>query len=1073
MNNTFKKLFFTVAISVCLFTFCLPIYATPQASRHIIKVGYTDYRAFISMDSTGEYSGYGVDYLNEIAKYTDFEYEFVYGTWQDILEKLVRKEIDLVCTANYSKERGDIFEFSVFPIGIGQELLYTSPEKINLYYDDFVGLHMSTIGFLEGSNNSIAFDDYAKRNSFSFIEKLFSTDSEMENALLSGEIDAIATEHMSLHDNLRLIGKYGSNPFYCMSYKNNSFMAELNWAISEIKSRDATFDAKLYTRHYGNSKAEITPAFTREEFGYIKKNALISVGILPTRHPLSAYDNDSGNLYGITVDMVREIEKISGLRFDLQPIPVDEKPISFLKNKKFDTIAGIVRGSSFLSDPQLRLSSPFLTTKLAVGTLSGVGYDPSQPYTVAVKSSFQVLHEYLEEYYPHYKLLFRATDEECIQAILDGQADIMLQNSYTLNYWIQKPIYNRLQIVPAYFLEEKTGFATLASQNPLVISIINKSIACISDDTANQFVIANTLGNPYKLTTGDFIYKYKSPLAVLLFMLFISVGLFVSLLAVKLRNLRQMNIKNSELVSAISRAEQASLAKSQFLAHMSHEIRTPINAIVGLTTITKQHTDNPKKVFENLNRISESSKLLLTLVNAVLDMSAIENEMLKIDSSPFDFKQLINSVTLMYYGQCRQNGIDFIARVNDLTDEVLVGDSLRVNQILLNLLSNALKFTEPGGIITLTISQTQHNKAQTFLHFDITDTGCGMTQEMAHNIFAPFVQESTATAKIYGGSGLGMSITKNFVDLMHGAITVKSKKGVGTTFSVELPFGIPEHRQLYTGKDFSQLRTLVVDDDKDTCDYTSAVLDRLGIPHESAVSGLEALEKIKKSHHNGERYDLCFIDWIMPEMDGLTLVQNIRAEFGDSSIIIIVSAFDLTEIEEIATEAGANMLVTKPLFQSTLFNLLMSLGSDSTSCSEAVDTRYNFEGHHLLLVEDNSLNMEIALELLNTTGIKSHGVSNGKLALDAFQNSPAGTYDIILMDIQMPVMDGHESSAAIRASNHPDAKTIPIYAITANAFTEDIALALSCGMNGHISKPIDTDIMFSVIKKEIEHKGKA
>ncbi|MEG1972860.1 MAG: ATP-binding protein, partial [Oscillospiraceae bacterium] len=417
-----------------------------------------------------------------------------------------------------------------------------------------------------------------------------------------------------------------------------------------------------------------------------------------------------------------------------------------------------------------------------------------------------------------------------------------------------------------------------------------KSIATLSDDVLSQLVTDNTLGKPYKMTLSDVIFKYKLLLTLIAILVCVCIGLLALTAIIKQKSLKQINLKNTELVKAIAQAEQASSAKSQFLARMSHEIRTPMNAIVGLTTITKQHVNSPEQVMENMDKISTASKILLNLINDVLDMSAIENSKLKIAAAPFDFKQLMQSITLMYYGQCRQKNIEFSAKINTITDEVLIGDSLRVHQILLNLLSNAVKFTPSGGKITVSVTQTPHNKSQTFIRFVVSDTGCGMTKEMMSRVFNPFEQETASTAQRYGGSGLGMSITKNLVDLMHGAIAVESEKGVGTTFSVDLPFGIPEKRQEYISKKFEDLNALIVDDDQETCEYTSIVLSRLNVPHEYATSGEEALTKIRNSYTVGKGYDLCFIDWRMPEMDGITLTKKIRAEFDNDTIIIIVSA---------------------------------------------------------------------------------------------------------------------------------------------------------------------------------------
>ncbi|MEG1895984.1 MAG: ATP-binding protein, partial [Oscillospiraceae bacterium] len=750
------------------------------------------------------------------------------------------------------------------------------------------------------------------------------------------------------------IGKYGSEPFYFMSYDGNDFMEEIDWAASKIKVNNKDFEESLDHKYYSTSKAASTPAFTREEISYIDSCDVISAGILPNRYPLSNLDANSNKLEGITVDIVKKISEISGLNFDLQPMAVDKKPMDLLRAKKFDAVAGIVVNDTFLKDKELQISNPFLTSNLAIATKRGSIYDPDKAQTVATKISFQAMQDYIKENHPNYNIIYKSTDEQCLQAVMDGEADIILQNVYVLNYLLQNPHYETLEIVPAYYLDEKTGFATLAATDHRFISIINKSIDVISDDMLNQFVTDNTLGKPYKMSFGDVMYKYKASLTAVATLVLACMLLLGAIATIKQKNLKQINAKNTELVKAIAQAEQASSAKSQFLARMSHEIRTPMNAIVGLTAITKQHAGDQEKVLENMDKISSSSKILLNLINDVLDMSAIENEKLKIATAPFDFQQLMHSVTLMYYGQCKQKDIEFVSRINTLTDEILIGDSLRVHQILLNLLSNALKFTDEGGRISLSVTQTPHSDTQTFLRFEITDNGCGMSQEMKSRIFTAFEQETATTAQKYGGSGLGMSITKNLVDLMHGAITVESEKGIGTTFTVDLPFGIPEHRQEYTGKNFSDIKALVVDDDGETCEYTSIVLDRLKVKHDCATSGEEALGKIRKGYDGGKGYDLCFIDWRMPEMDGITLTKKIRAEFDDDTIIIIVSAYDLSEVEDEAKEAGVNMFVTKPVFQSTVFNMLMSLSGGKYIEGDKTGENYNFKGHRVLLVEDNA-----------------------------------------------------------------------------------------------------------------------
>ncbi|MDD3368752.1 MAG: response regulator [Lachnospiraceae bacterium] len=353
----------------------------------------------------------------------------------------------------------------------------------------------------------------------------------------------------------------------------------------------------------------------------------------------------------------------------------------------------------------------------------------------------------------------------------------------------------------------------------------------------------------------------------------------------------------------------------------------------------------------------------------------------------------------------------------------------------------------------------------------MSDTGCGMTPEMQERLFKPFEQESATTAQKHGGSGLGLSIAKNLVDMMHGAIHVNSEKGKGTSFIVDFPFGATDHEVAEADeKAIKNLRVLVVDDDKSACDYTSIIMDRIGVDYDVAVSGAEALEMLETAYEADQGYDICFVDWKMPEISGADVIREIREKYDDEMLIIVVSAYDVNEVEDEAKAAGANMFIPKPLFQSTVFNLLMQLSGGKYTKHTGNQAQYDFTGHKVLLAEDNALNSEIAMELLHMVQMEVDHAENGQRAVEMFEQSKPGTYDLILMDVQMPVMDGMEATKAIRASSHSEAKVIPIFAMTANAFNEDVAAALAAGMNGHLAKPIDPAIMYETIQKAINTK---
>ena len=554
------------------------------------------------------------------------------------------------------------------------------------------------------------------------------------------------------------------------------------------------------------------------------------------------------------------------------------------------------------------------------------------------------------------------------------------------------------------------------------------------------------------------------------------IGLLMIVIVIYAYKLRNEYLINDELKrqqkilqDALLVAQKANDAKRDFLSRMSHEIRTPMNAIIGMSAVAFNYLDDKKRTADCLSKITFSSKHLLMLLNDVLDMSKIENGKLNIRQELFDLKNLVTSLADINYGLATAKGLAFEIVISGFKDELLLGDSMRVNQILLNLLSNAIKFTPKGGSVRLEIRMLRSASDKIWLRFIVKDSGIGMKKEFLEHLYEPFEQADNGIARKYGGTGLGMAITKNLVAIMDGTIEVESQEGAGTTFMVDLPFGVSKVDKK-TAAEMEEMRVLVVDDDNDTCEHAAVLLKGMGVNVDWALNGFEAIEKVRSAcEDDGRCYDVCFIDWCMPELDGIETARRMRSYVGPDVLIIIISAYDWSGIEEQAKAAGVNAFIAKPFFASNLYNTLLTVSRKPELGFSAVGNKetYDFGGKKVLLVEDNELNMEIASELLKFVNLQVEHAENGKVAVDIFRNSKEKEYALIFMDIQMPLMNGYDAARCIRSSEHPAAGTIPIIAMTANAFNDDVQAAFDAGMNGHLAKPIDVEVLYKTIARYI------
>ena len=525
---------------------------------------------------------------------------------------------------------------------------------------------------------------------------------------------------------------------------------------------------------------------------------------------------------------------------------------------------------------------------------------------------------------------------------------------------------------------------------------------------------------------------------------------------------------NYQLQETAREAETANRAKTDFLSTMSHDIRTPMNAIIGLTTIAEKNVNDPESVKENLHKISLASNHLLTLINDILDISKVESGKLTLSPVSFSIAETAENLVNLSQPMVKEKNIDFNFRISPIEYEYLYADQLRLNQIFINILSNAIKYTEPLGRVTIDMNETPGSEpGKVHLMYKVTDTGIGMTPEYMEKMYQPFSRQTDSRVNTIQGTGLGLSITKKMVDLMGGTIDCQSEVNKGTCFTIDLEIPIAE-RQLDEMK-LEPIDVLVVDDDEVLLETARDTLNSLGAVSETSSSGADALRRISQRHEIGKDYDVVIVDWKMPEMDGLELTRRIREVAGEKLPILLISAYDWSDIEDAARDAGANGFVSKPLFRSNLYAKITELLGIESDIQDPDEDNSDIAGMHILVAEDNDINWEIISMMLEMYGIETERAVNGQIAVEMAEDG-SEKYDLIFMDIQMPIMNGLEATRRIRNSENRQAAAIPIIAMTADAFSENVAECLEAGMNGHIAKPVDIKIVLKEIRKIKETK---
>ena len=889
-----------------------------EEENKTVRVGYFPYANFQEGGYGEHKQGAGYEYLQKISYITGWKYEYVYGSFKECLDMLADGEIDLLGSVSYTPERAESIDYSTYAEGTERYWIYIREEHADLADGDLKQMNGCRIGATDGSYQKELLEKWLDSNQIQAEIVICKGYDEMIEKLDADELDALVVPALSVNSDFIAIANIGAGDCYFgVSKSRPDLLKELNSALEEINNTETDYSSKLYARYEG--KAVINYALNKEEKQWLDAHEnTICVGYLKDNLPFCGEEN--GKLTGILGTVLDTVQEKYKITIKAVPCSTGEQMNEALQSGEIDIAGPIIQDLYTQEQFQVILTDEIFDITPVV-IYKGNEYRSSLSTIAATDTSLysELMVSFL---FPDAEIKQYDTQEECLEAVANGKAGATVIPSSKINLLNESPMTKSLSFAEMAKRQELALFTT--RENRRAATIINKAIAQ-SSNILNGVVLAQNSVSEKKMTLQDVFAEYGG----------LAVGVSFVIIFVLLLLVYSLSVSRKKQMEALKEAQDANaanIAKTTFLNHMSHDIRTPMNAIVGFTDIAMKR--KPDKEVENcLKKIRQSSEYLMTLINDVLDISRIESGKLEYKPVPVDFRNMTDTVLSIARGYIENRDLNFCVSREELKTPYVMADELRIREVLLNIISNAVKFTKDGGTISFAAENAPGNDDHhIIIRYRISDTGIGMSEEFQSRIFDEFSQENDGARTSYKGTGLGMAIAKKYVDLMGGKIAVSSRQGVGSTFTVEIPLRIAE--QVLTEKE----------------------------------------EKLRK------------------DMD--------------------------------------------------------------------------LHGLHVLLAEDNDLNAEIAVSLLEEQGMIVTRAADGKSALLQFCNTAPGTFDLILMDIMMPEMNGYETTKAIRnLSNRPDGKEIPIIAMTANAFAEDVQAALDAGMDDHVAKPMDMDILISAIEK--------
>ena len=1052
------------------------LFGAPKGPRKVVRIPYQEFnRQMIVDEHNNPVSGYAYDYIQAIATYAGWDVKYVpCDSFSDCVEKLLAGKVDLFYEMSYTEERAKELLFPDEPMGYEYYYLYAADKNPSVTAGDYQSMNGKKVGVTSGTMLIEKLNRWCKKKNVAFDIVEYKSIPEKEADLYAGKIDLDLEVSMLAKSNLSAVEKVGSSPYYLVANKNRpDLIADINAAMDKVLNNDLYYFSRLQERYF--SETVLSRNLTLEEKNWVADHKVLRVGYLDDYLPFCARD-DNGEPIGAAIDAIEVIIMLLKLedRLDVEYVCFDDQKAGYraVESGKIDLMIPAYISNSVKHDYHIIGGKVLATLASDIAYSEDHGFGQSK--YIGVNRNNLMQYYYSRDSYPKSKIVFYDDIQKCLDGLLNGTSDVTLLNGIRSEALLKPGRYRSLRTVRA-----KNDFQlrmAFAEENIGLMLLMDRGLTMLDSDFINK-ASYSYVGRIYTFSILDFFREHILPVIVTVAIL---ASLFVALVGYRISNRRlsginralkeysetiedqrqELETKQGELEDALQLAQTASRAKTTFLSNMSHDIRTPMNAIIGFTGLAASHADEPERVRDYLTTIARSSEHLLLLINDVLDMSRIESGKMTMNEKVESLADILHSLRDIVRADVLTKRHDFSIDATEVRNEYVYCDKMRLDQVLLNLLSNAVKYTPPGGKISLRVLQKPSDKAGcAAFEFRCRDNGIGMSGEFAETVFEPFTREANSTVSGIQGTGLGMAITKNIVDMMGGSITFTTKKGKGTEFVVSVELRIAEDKTDPAVPELKDLRGLVAGGDETAAERIADMLRKIGMRGEWCVSVGEAVGRAEEARGSGNGFKVCVVDWPLPDADGIETLRGIRRAVGEDAFVILIAS----DLDGNLREAGVTEFIPKPLFPSDLRKaLLQACGKTGPERADR-GPAFSFEGKKVLMVDDSKLNLKIGVLLLQEHGMTVDTAPNGKVAVDIIRKKGVDAYDFILMDVQMPVMNGYEATIALRQL--PGGDKLKIIAFSANAFEEDREKSLKAGMNGHLAKPLKIDELLKELKR--------